>query len=219
MSTAARSVINNNNNIHDNVCGDEQDVMEDLGDYSQEKMLIYNSLDQFKQTLHRRVTGSGPTVPDTIHVTPGMFDNLSPTLTNFSITPPTNKMTSPSMQFVSETSSRILFLTIHWCRNVPGFVHLSSNLQVSLLRSSWPALFTLGLVQCRHDLDLAALMSVVAGHLQACLQEDTVTVARVRSLMSTLASIKMLAVKVDNMDITQHEFAYLRLCTLFKFSK
>ena len=149
-----------------------------------------------------------------------MFDQLSPALTNFSITSPSKmNMSSPSMQFVSETSSRILFLTIHWCRNVPGFSDLSSSLQVSLLRSSWSALFTLGLVQCRHDLDLAALMGVVAGHLQSCLQDDSVTVSRVRSLMATLTSIKMLAMKVENMDITQHEFAYLRLCTLFKFSK
>ena len=39
------------------------------------------------------------------------------------------------------------------------------------------------------------------------------------SVQASLNSIQMLAIKVENMDISQHEFAYLRLCTLFKFSK
>ena len=81
----------------------------------------------------------------------------------------------------------------------------------------------LGLVQCGRDpepgLCLTSLLTSVASHLQTCLTGDTVTPARVRALMASLASIRSCAARADSTDITREEFAYLRLCILFKTSK
>ena len=81
----------------------------------------------------------------------------------------------------------------------------------------------LGLVQCGRDpepgLCLTSLLTSVASHLQTGLTGDTVTPARVRALMASLASIRSCAARADSTDITREEFAYLRLCILFKTSK
>ena len=81
----------------------------------------------------------------------------------------------------------------------------------------------LGLVQCGRDpepgLCLTSLLTSVASHLQTCLTGDRVTPARVRALMASLASIRSCAARADSTDLTREEFAYLRLCILFKTSK
>jgi len=177
-----------------------------MNDDAKEKVLLYNSLDQLKETLSSNMSSS--TVPDDI------FDNLSPSLTSFKLTSPVS--TCPlNLQHVSERSSRILFLTLQWAREVPGFREMSQSVQVSLLRSSWPALFVLGLVQCRHDLDMSSLVGLVIEYLRSCLEQDNMSVVSVKCLLSTLTNIKIYATKVENMQVSSHEFAYLRLCSLF----
>lgn len=93
--------------------------------------------------------------------------------------------------------------------------------QASLLRTAWPALFVLGLVQCGRDsgLPLASLLTSVASHLQTCLTGDRVSAARVRALMASLASIRSCAARAESTHLTREEFAYLRLCILFKTSR
>ena len=90
-----------------------------------------------------------------------------------------------------------------------------------MLRTSWPALFVLGLVQCGRDsgLPLTSLLTSVASHLQTCLTGDRVSVARVRALMASLASIRSCAARAETTELTREEFAYLRLCILFKTSR
>ena len=126
---------------------------EESRSYSQEKFLLYNSLDQFKQTLQEKLSQAVAGHVD--HVLPlHVFDNLTPAVTCFRCEIPAHHDTCPSIQLVSETSSRILFLSIHWTRSLPPVVSslMATSTMVSLLQSSWPALFVLGLVQCRHDI-------------------------------------------------------------------
>jgi len=198
QSKLTKTSQSNNNNIkHVSINND-----------ANEKVLLFNSLNQLKETLSSNVIVSNSSVPD------DLFDNLSPSLTFFKLTSPVS--TFPlSLQHVSERSSRILFLTLQWAREVPGFREMSQNVQVSLLRSSWPALFVLGLVQCRHDLDMSSLVGFVIEYLRSSVDQDSLSVVRVKCLMTTLTNIKIYATKVENMEVSAHEFAYLRLCTLF----
>ena len=92
-------------------------------------------------------------------------------------------------------------------------------LQVSVLRGAWPGLFLLGLIQCRHQLGLTSLLSMVASHLQTCLQRDSISLVRVRALLATLTNIKLTASKLECLELDLQEFAYLRLFSLFRFSK
>ena len=93
------------------------------------------------------------------------------------------------------------------------------GLQVSVLRGAWPGLFLLGLIQCRHQVDLTSLLSMVASHLQNCLQRDSITLVRLRALLATLNNIKLTASKLECLELDLQEFAYLRLFSLFRFSK
>ena len=92
-------------------------------------------------------------------------------------------------------------------------------LQVSILRGAWPGLFLLGLIQCRHQLGLTSLLSMAASHLQTCLQRDSISLVRVRALLTTLNNIKLTASKLECLELDLQEFAYLRLFSLFRFSK
>ena len=97
----------------------------DLSHYNQEKFIMFSSLDQFKQTLHK--TSSSPTT--SLHslelpLDSEMFDILPPSITTFSLTPPSSLNTS-------ETASRVLFLSIHWTKKIPVFTSLPTAAQVS----------------------------------------------------------------------------------------
>ena len=100
----------------------------------------------------------------------------------------------------------------------------------------------LGLVQCCPHQDLAATLDTAATQLQVMqylyctcsvlctvycvslcvqvgLQEDKMSAARVRSLVTSLACIRSCGARVSGLALSSTEFAYLRLCVLFKFSE
>ena len=54
---------------------------------------------------------------------------------------------------------------------------------------------------------------------QVGLQEDKMSAARVRSLVTSLACIRSCGARVSGLALSSTEFAYLRLCVLFKFSE
>ena len=109
-------------------------------DYDQEKFLMFNSLHQFKQTLQPSPTTTlqlDKLSPGPLHLLQApldteMFDILPPSITTFSISPPP---TAPTLninnQAVSETASRVLFLSVHWTKNIPVFRSLPTTVQVS----------------------------------------------------------------------------------------
>ena len=88
-----------------------------------------------------------------------------------------------------------------------------------MLRGAWPSLFLLGLIQCRHQLDLPSLLSGIASNIQTSLQTDSISLDRVRTLLTVLNNIKQTAGKFDCLDLDLQEFAYLRLSSLFRFSE
>ena len=53
------------------------------------------------------------------------------------------------------------------------------------------------------------MLSCVATYLQSCLDQDTITVIRIKHLMATLNNIKTLATKLDKLQLSDTEFAYL----------
>ena len=111
--------------------------------YCQEKFLLYNSLDQFKLTLQQKLN-QGQSEP----VTPAnIFDNLSPAVVSFPLDQLPSCNSCPTIKLVSETSSRILFLSLAWTKSLP--VTMSMTNLVTLLQSCWPAMFVLGLTQAR----------------------------------------------------------------------
>ena len=226
---------------------DVRDVRERERDYDQEKFIMFNSLNQFKQTL--QLSSSNTIQQDKLNLLQGpldteMFDILPPSITTFSISPPATTTTiNINNQAVSETASRILFLSVHWTKNIPVFRALPTTIQVSgfkqqkgflilvaaiiiscyhevsVLRAAWPGLFLLGLIQCRQQVGISSLLAMAASHLQTCLQRDSISLVRVRALLTTLNNIKLTAGKLECLELDHQEFAYLRLFSLFRFSE
>ena len=54
---------------------------------TEEKLVLYNSLDQFKQTLHKRLASPHLSAAASPQLEQDMFDELSPSLVNFSLKP------------------------------------------------------------------------------------------------------------------------------------
>ena len=126
---------------------------------TEEKLVLYNSLDQFKQTLHKRLASPHLPASASPQLEQDMFDELSPSLVNFSLKPTPRYIlyilcylkyllstyiyyiycrvsAASSVQGVCETVSRLLFLSMSWCRQVPGFTSLAPTVQVSALMSA-----------------------------------------------------------------------------------
>ena len=202
-----------NHNLVENVGDELGEQFKEINDVLiNEKATIMESLNELKSNLNDKMVHFHNNSQD---IDPQMFDKLHPALVKFQL-----PFTLPipfhlNSQFVCETASRLLFLSVHWARKIPVFQSLPYSTQVSLLKNSWADLFILSLAQCKDQINLPAVLTAVASHLQTCLGQDSLSLARTRQLVNTLAKIKNIVNKVDELGLEPEEFAYLRLCSLF----
>uniref|UniRef100_A0A8C6PM43 Nuclear receptor subfamily 2, group C, member 2 n=1 Tax=Nothobranchius furzeri TaxID=105023 RepID=A0A8C6PM43_NOTFU len=89
------------------------------------------------------------------------------------------KLTMPSpmpeylnVHYICESASRLLFLSMHWARSIPAFSALGQEANTSLVRACWNELFTLGLAQCAHVMNLSTILAAIINHLQSSFQDD-----------------------------------------------
>ena len=143
------------------------------------------------------------------------FDCLDPSLVYFHLSFPALPPSPLNIQFVCESASRILFLSVHWAKKVPVFKDMSCSTQVSILRSTWADLFILGLAQSGQLLPLSDIISAIVSHLQTYLAMDSVSLSRIRQLVNTLTNIKKIVNRISDLSMDQEEFTYLRLSILF----
>ena len=114
-----------------------EETVEEVTDYDQEKFVMFNSLNHFKQSLQYSTTTQQDKLSHaSLHhlqapLDTEMFDILPPSITMFTISPPpTTSTININNQTVSETASRILFLSVHWTKNIPVFRSLPTTIQV-----------------------------------------------------------------------------------------
>ena len=88
--------------------------------------------------------------------------------------------------------------------------------QVALLRSSWVNLFIIGLAQCKDQINLGNLLEIITTNLQNHVSENTVSLSRLRHLTNTLAKLKDITNKLEEIDLDDVEFTFLRLCSVFR---
>uniref|UniRef100_A0A671VR73 Nuclear receptor subfamily 2, group C, member 2 n=1 Tax=Sparus aurata TaxID=8175 RepID=A0A671VR73_SPAAU len=88
------------------------------------------------------------------------------------------KLTMPSpmpeylnVHYICESASRLLFLSMHWARSIPAFSALGQEANTSLVRACWNELFTLGLAQCAHIMNLSTILTAIINHLQSSIQD------------------------------------------------
>ena len=201
----------NNNHFFNFGDGYEENIEESDDLLLNEKALIINSLNELKDNLNDNKDQS----IDTRSIDPQMFDYLHPSLVHFQLPSPLLSPSKLNSQFVCETASRLLFLSVHWARKISVFQSLPYSTQVSLLRNCWSDLFILGLAQCKDQLSLSAVLTVIASDIQNCLGQDSLSLTRTRQLVNTLAKIKKIVHRFEELALEPEEYSYLRLCSLF----
>ena len=118
----------------------------------------------------------------------------------------------PSIHFVSETASRLLFKTVHWVKSIPSFSLLPPSLQLELIQRSWSSLFVLGLAQVSSEVSIPSLLSLVVSHQQACLSHDPSV--NVKDVVETVCKIHRYVNTLGRMELTDEEYAYLKAIVL-----
>ncbi|XP_016403385.1 nuclear receptor subfamily 2 group C member 1-like, partial [Sinocyclocheilus rhinocerous] len=76
-----------------------------------------------------------------------------------------------SLNYICESASRLLFLSMHWARSIPAFQALGSENSITLMKACWNELFALGLAQCSHIMNVETILTAIINHLQTSLDE------------------------------------------------
>jgi hypothetical protein len=185
-------------------------VNSNAAEESDKRSLVLESLNFLKKCLAPESNGNSLLES----LGPHSFDNLPPGVLNIHLLNPFPRPSHHYSQYVCETASRLLFLSVHWARQTgPVFMKLPYSTQVSLMRSSWSDLFLLCLAQCREQISIQAILTAIVSTLQGSLLQDMTSLAK--DLTTTLKSITLVLNRIEEYHLEPEEFAYLKLCCLF----
>ncbi|CAG6021621.1 unnamed protein product [Menidia menidia] len=131
------------------------------------------------------------------------------------------KLTMPSpmpeflnVHYICESASRLLFLSMHWARSIPAFSALGQEANTSLVRACWNELFTLGLAQCAHVMNLSTILTAIINHLQSSIQDDK-SGERVKQVMEHIWKFQEFCNSMTRLETDSYEYAYLKAIMLF----
>ncbi|XP_019746459.1 nuclear receptor subfamily 2 group C member 2 isoform X1 [Hippocampus comes] len=132
------------------------------------------------------------------------------------------KLTMPSpmpeylnVHYICESASRLLFLSMHWARSIPAFVALGQEENTNLVRACWNELFTLGLAQCAHVMNLSTILAAIVNHLQSSIQDDKLSGERVKQVMEHIWKFQEFCNSMTRLETDSYEYAYLKAIVLF----
>ncbi|XP_029346600.1 nuclear receptor subfamily 2 group C member 1-A isoform X1 [Acyrthosiphon pisum] len=134
---------------------------------------------------------------------------------NFPFQSPSPKYAYLNLHFICESASRLLFLSINWVQSLPVFQLLTFEVQLSLLKSSWSQLFILGLTQCAQALSLIPVLSSMITHLQNDEIHNSPNSSKAKELIDYLNRIQDYITEMENIEVNDVEYAYLKLISLF----
>jgi len=124
-----------------------------------------------------------------------------------------------TVHYICETASRLLFLSIHWARNIPAFQLLTTDVQIQLVQNYWSELFVLGLAQCAQTMNLSTILTAVLNHLQTRLLHEKMTGERVKRVIDTVTRLQNFVNRMTQLDVDEPEYAYLKSLVLFSPDK
>ena len=131
----------------------------------------------------------------------------------FNLTIPSPMVSTPSIHFVCETASRLLFKTLHWTKSIPSFSLLKLSLQIELVRRSWASLFVLGLAHISGQISVPSLLSLVVSHQQSRLAGDSSL--NVKEVAETVCKIHQFVRTLSKLELDDFEFGYIKAILLF----
>ena len=132
----------------------------------------------------------------------------------FDLSVPSPLADAPTIHFVCETASRLLFQTLHWTKSIQAFNLLKYDTQIGLVRSSWADLFVLGLAQIAGQVSIPSILSLIVSHQQSRLARDNQPI-NVKEVTACICKIHEYVQTLTKLNIDEKEFAYLRAIALF----
>ncbi|XP_076057475.1 nuclear receptor subfamily 2 group C member 2-like isoform X2 [Oratosquilla oratoria] len=142
---------------------------------------------------------------------------LSDTLVPFNLTAPSPMPSYLNVHYICESASRLLFLSVHWVRNIPAFQLLSHEIQVSLVRGCWSELFTLGMAQCARVMSLNTILTAIVSHLTQAAANDKLTPSRLKVVSEHIGKLQDFVAAMGRLQPDDHEYAYLKTIALFTY--
>ncbi|XP_012280601.1 orphan steroid hormone receptor 2 isoform X2 [Orussus abietinus] len=191
---------------------EDQSSDSDLSDaltLARERLLISHALDNMAKLIGDSVNGSGEPEEEWT----GQL--LSERHTVFELRAPSPAPAYLSIHYICESAARLLFLSVHWARGIPAFQALPSEVQTTLVRSSWGQLFTLGLAQCAYTLSLPSILTSIINHLQASIAQEKITAGKVKSVTEHICRLQDCISSLHKLQVDAAEYAYLKALTLF----
>ncbi|XP_066594609.1 orphan steroid hormone receptor 2-like [Prorops nasuta] len=176
---------------------------------ARERLLISHALDSMAKLIGDSVNGSSEPEEEWT----GQL--ISERHTLFELRAPSPAPAYLSIHYICESAARLLFLSVHWARGIPAFQALPSEIQTTLVRSSWGQLFTLGLAQCAYTLSLPSILTSIINHLQANIAQEKITASKLKSITEHICRLQDCVSSLHKLQVDAVEYAYLKALTLF----
>ncbi|XP_054632676.1 nuclear receptor subfamily 2 group C member 1 isoform X2 [Dunckerocampus dactyliophorus] len=121
-----------------------------------------------------------------------------------------------NVNYICESASRLLFLSMHWARSIPAFQALGQDdNDINLMKACWNELFALGLAQCSNVMNVGTILSAIISHLQNSLQEDKLSQERVKIVMEHIWRLQEFCNSMSKLSPDAYEYAFLKAIVLF----
>uniref|UniRef100_A0A4W5PG45 Nuclear receptor subfamily 2, group C, member 1 n=1 Tax=Hucho hucho TaxID=62062 RepID=A0A4W5PG45_9TELE len=121
-----------------------------------------------------------------------------------------------NVNYICESASRLLFLSMHWARSIPAFQALGGlDNDINLMKACWNELFALGLAQCANVMNVATILAAIINHLQTSLQEEKLSPERVKLVMEHIWRMQEFCNSMAKLSPDSYEYAYLKAIVLF----
>ncbi|XP_077453164.1 nuclear receptor subfamily 2 group C member 1 [Stigmatopora argus] len=122
-----------------------------------------------------------------------------------------------NVNYICESASRLLFLSMHWARSIPAFQALSGqeDNDINLMKACWNELFALGLAQCSNVMNVGTILSAIISHLQTSLQEEKLSQDRVKLVMEHIWRLQEFCNSMTKLCPDAYEYAFLKAIVLF----
>ncbi|KAM9503740.1 nuclear receptor subfamily 2 group C member 1-A-like isoform 7-T13 [Salvelinus alpinus] len=121
-----------------------------------------------------------------------------------------------NVNYICESASRLLFLSMHWARSIPAFQALGGlDNDINLMKACWNELFALGLAQCANVMNFDTILAAIINHLQTSLQEEKLSPERVKLVMEHIWRMQEFCNSMAKLSPDSYEYAYLKAIVLF----
>ncbi|PAV63887.1 hypothetical protein WR25_03267 [Diploscapter pachys] len=114
-----------------------------------------------------------------------------------------------NIQFICETASRLLFLSVHWMKDVRMGIKPSTLEEV--MKTKWCDVFILGLMQTSDVVGLPRMLEAMNSHLAACNRLNQLKTEKFTEVSDQIGYLLMLIRRFHELKLTPIEYAYLKL--------